>query len=109
MMRIDAVVGLFPDLEVVELRYWIEQRWVQPEPIEGETWIFQAVDLARVHLIYDLRRELDTPEETVSLVLSLLDQVYDLRRTVNTMKQAVKAQPPDVQVAILEAFKSASL
>jgi len=107
MMRIDTVVTLFPDLEIIELRHWIDQRWVQPEPADGETWIFHAVDLARVHLIYDLRREFDTPEETVPMLLSLLDQVYDLRRTMKTLVNAVRTQPPEVQTAILAAFETA--
>jgi len=103
MMKLDAVVTLFPDLQAPELEGWIEQRWVQPEPADGG-WGFHAVDVARVRLIYDLRRGLETPEETVPLVLSLLDQVYDLRATLNAMTQALATQPSEVQAAVLSAL-----
>lgn len=104
-MRFDAIVGLFPDLEAVELSDWIERRWVQPEAAEGGSWVFHEIDVARVRLIYDLRRELDVEEETVPLVLSLLDQVYELRCTLKAMTRALGTQPPEVQAAVLAALE----
>lgn len=105
MMRFDAIVELFPDLDAVELSDWIERRWVEPEPSEGGGWVFHEIDVARVRLIYDLRRELDVAEDTVALVLSLLDQVYELRRTLKAMTRALASQPPEVQAAVLEGLE----
>ena len=106
MMRLETVVTLFPDLDAAELTAWIEQRWVLPEAGEDDTWIFHEIDLARVQLIYDLRRALNTPEETVSLVLSLVDQVYELRCALRAVEQALAAQSPDVRNAVLAALKA---
>ena len=106
MMQLDAVVTLFPDLDPAELTVWIEQRWVQPERAEGERWIFHEIDVARVRLIYDLRREMDTPEETMPLVLFLLDQVYELRCTLKAMTRAIESQPAEVRAAVLGAIVS---
>ncbi len=103
MIRFDAVVTLFPDLDASELRAWIEHSWVRPEQDADEVWIFGEIDVARVRLIYDLRRDLDTPEETIPLVLSLLDQVYELRRALKTLSQALAMQPEDVQQAVRAA------
>jgi len=105
MMRFEAIVGLFPDLDAIELSDWIERRWVQPEPAEGGGWVFHEIDVARVRLIHDLRRELDVAEDTVSLVLSLLDQVYELRCTLKAMTQALASQPPEVQAAVFAALE----
>jgi chaperone modulatory protein CbpM len=105
MMRIDAVVALFPNLDAAELAVWIERRWVQPEPAESESWIFHEIDVARVYLIYDLRHELDIGEEMVPLVLSLLDQVYELRRTLKSMTRALETQPPEIKAAVLSALE----
>ena len=106
MMRFDAVCALFADLGSAELRGWIERRWVRPEGTTVETWVFHDIDLARVRLIYDLRRELDTPEETIPLVLSLLDQVYELRCTLKTMTEALATQPEEVRDAVRAALRS---
>jgi chaperone modulatory protein CbpM len=106
MITFNAVVALFPDLEPVELTTWIEQRWVEPARMENGGWTFDDLDVARIRLIYDLRRELEIPEETVPLLLSLLDQVYELRRTLNVIRQALAAQPREVQSAVLAALKA---
>ena len=106
MTRIDAVLAMFVDLDGAELRGWIERRWVQPEPGEGGDWIFHEIDLARVRLVYDLRRELDTPEETIPLVLSLLDQVYELRRALRAVAGVLADLPPDVQDAVRKALRN---
>jgi chaperone modulatory protein CbpM len=103
MMQLTAVVALFPDLDRDELIDWIERRWVQPEASPADHWHFHDVDVARVRLIYDLRRVFETPEETVPLVLSLLDQVYELRCQLKRLTQAVATQPAEVQSAVLAA------
>lgn len=104
-MRFEAVIALFPDLDAGELTAWIEHRWVQPERENGDLWVFQDIDIARVRLIHDLRRDLDTPEETVPVLLSLLDQVYDLRRKLNAVTQALDAQPPETRAALLAILR----
>jgi chaperone modulatory protein CbpM len=104
-MRLDTVVALFPDLEIVELTGWIERHWVQPEPAAGGDWLFDEIDVARVHLIYDLHHDLDVADEAVPLVLSLLDQVYELRGTLKAMMRALADQPHEVQAAVLAALE----
>jgi len=106
MITLDAVMTLFPDLDPPELVGWIEQSWVRPEPADGGRWVFDEVDLARVRLIYDLRRGLDTPPETIPLVLSLLDQIYELRCALNTVTHALSTQPREVRTAVLAALRA---
>ena len=109
MTQLDAIMVLFPDLEAAELSTWIERRWVQPDAAEGGDWDFHEIDVARIRLIYDLRRRLDVAEETVPLVLSLLDQVYELRCTVKAMTQALKGQPQEVQAALRATLERRSV
>jgi chaperone modulatory protein CbpM len=106
MMQFEAVLTLFPDLDRAELTLWIEQRWVQPERTEGEIWLFHEIDVARARLIYDLRRELDTPEDTLPMLLGLLDQVYELRCTLKAMTRAIESQPAEVKAAVLGALRT---
>jgi chaperone modulatory protein CbpM len=100
-MRIEAVLALFSDMEATELTGWVERGWVQPESGGEGGWVFQEVDVARVRLIHDLRRDLDVAEEALPLVLSLLDQVYDLRAALRSVIRAVGSQPRDMQEAVL--------
>ena len=104
-MRTDAILALFSDVEKTELTAWIERGWVQPEPEDADQWVFHDIDVARVQLIHDLRRDLEVSEESVPLVLSLLDQVYELRWRLRTVLHAIKAQPQPVQEAVIAEIK----
>jgi chaperone modulatory protein CbpM len=103
MMRLSAVVAQFDDLGETELVAWVERRWVRPGADEAGP-VFEAVDIARVRLIHDLRRGLDVPEETLPLVLSLLDQVHTLRGTLTAVATALEGQPPEVRAALEAAL-----
>jgi chaperone modulatory protein CbpM len=104
MMRFTAVVALFPDLRDAELVGWVERGWVRPEG-DHPDWLFQEIDVARVRLIHDFRHAMAVPEETMPLVLSLLDQVYALRGQMRAIGRAVEGQPEDVRAAILAALR----
>ena len=106
MMHMQAVIALFPDLGEAELAAWIEQQWVQPEHALDDGPVFREIDVARVHMIYDLRHRLDVHEETIPLVLSLLDQVYELRRNLKAMTRALDEQPSEIRSAVLRALAS---
>ena len=53
-----------------------------------------------MRLIHDLRHGMDIGEDTIPLVLSLLDQVYELRAQLQSVLRAVEAQPADVREAM---------
>ncbi|HVB68478.1 MAG TPA: hypothetical protein VNE67_11540 [Acetobacteraceae bacterium] len=98
-MRSEAVLALLGDLDAGELAAWIERGWVQPETGEAG-WEFLEIDVARVRLIHDLRRHMDVAEDTVPLVLSLLDQVYELRARLRDVLATVDRQSPEIRAAL---------
>lgn len=107
-MHLTAVIALFRDqglagLGEPELIAWIERGWVRPERT-GADPVFHDIDIARIRLIHDLRGAMRIEDETIPLVLSLLDQVYDLRSGLRAMLRAVEAQPDPVRQAILNAI-----
>lgn len=110
MKTLSEVVVLVGRVDRVELYRWVELGWVAPARSiareedsagPGEP-AFTDLDIARVRLICDLRHDLAVEEETVPLVLSLLDQLYALRRQMNALSGALRQQPEDVRRAILE-------
>lgn len=98
MTRIE-LVRLVEGLDERELEHWIEERWVLPETAVGEA-VFDEADLARAQLIRDLRELLQLDDETLPVVLSLLDQVYLLRRRLRALCTALDAQPDTVRRSI---------
>lgn len=107
MMLFESVVALFPDLEADELTAWIEHRWIEPEHTPRGALIFHDIDVARVRMVYDLRRTFDVNEDLVPVVLSLLDQVYELRSNVKALTRAIESLPPDMRDRVLGAVKNA--
>ncbi|HEV2673097.1 MAG TPA: hypothetical protein VGV37_01065 [Aliidongia sp.] len=107
MMKLEAIVTRFPDLEIVELTAWIEQGWIRLESDTPAAWVFDGIDVARIELIYDLRRRLGVQEDTVPMVLSLLDQVYELRATLKAVTGALEHQPAEVRAAVVAALAGA--
>ena len=107
MIAFKEIVERFAELEAGELSRWVENRWIVPEADggqENERWVFHEVDVARVELILDIRREFALDEEALSLVLGLLDQVYSLRRQMRRLCHALETQPPEIRDAIRKAL-----
>ncbi|HEV2187713.1 MAG TPA: chaperone modulator CbpM [Stellaceae bacterium] len=103
MIGFDEVLVRYRGLERRELIRWVEERWVLPER-HAENWVFHEVDVARIELILEIRRDFAVDDEAMPLVLSLLDQVYSLRRQMRRLCDAVTAQPEDIQAAIRQAL-----
>ncbi len=93
MIDLEAMCGLV-GLEAIELERWIGERWVLPET-SGGTYVFHEVDVARVRLIVEMKRDLAIDEEAMPVVLRLLDQVYALRRRLQAVTGAIEGLPPD--------------
>ena len=110
MIGPDELVRRFAELDRGELARWIENRWIVPEQQGaggGERWVFHEVDIARVELILEIRREFAVDEDAVSLLLGLLDQVYSLRRQMRRLCDAVECQPAEIRDAIRRALPPA--
>ena len=111
MIGFDELMRRFAGLNAAELSRWVENRWVVPETAAeegGERWVFHEVDVARVELILDIRREFAVDDEALSLVLGLLDQVYSLRRQMRRLCDALEQQPPEIRDAIRRALPHSS-
>jgi chaperone modulatory protein CbpM len=98
-MRLAAVAALFAGLGEAELNHWIARGWIAPD-IEDDGPSFHDIDLARIRLILDLRQQMRIEDETIPLILSLLDQIYELRGQLRSVIRAVEAQPDPVREAI---------
>ncbi len=100
-MRESDVVRAVGGLKRGELRRWVEAGWVAPQRQGGETR-YRQIDVARLHMIVQIRRDMRMTEDNMSLVLSLVDQVYGLRSELRKLAKAVEAQPESVRRSITD-------
>ena len=103
MISLEDLLHRHITLDRRELVAWVENRWVLPER-RDKTWIFHDVDVARVELILEIRKEFAIEDDALSLVLGLLDQVYDLRRQLGRLCDALAVQPPEIQAEVKRAL-----
>ena len=69
---------------------WVESGWLIPDQIDTGRR-YSEVDLARAHLVRDLR-DLGINDEGIPVILDLIDQIYGLRRMLRGLLSTIKAQ-----------------
>ena len=104
MIAFDSVLRQVRGLDAAELEQWIEARWVLPERVTGG-YVFHEIDVARVHLIVELRHELLVDADAMPVILNLLDQVYALRNRLKSVAAAIEALPPEIQAQLREKLR----
>ncbi|MEA2988151.1 MAG: chaperone modulatory protein CbpM [Alphaproteobacteria bacterium] len=77
-------------INVQTLEAWLEAGWLAPRRNDEGTH-YSDVDLARAHLIEDLRR-LGINDEGVPVILDLVDQLHGLRHVLRVLLSTVRAQ-----------------
>lgn len=106
MMREQDLVDMIELLQADALRQWVELGWIVPAHSE-EGGRFDDADVARIRLICDLVYDLEIGEESVPVILSLLDQLHDARRTLKALAAAIDAQPEEIRRHVAELTRSA--
>jgi chaperone modulatory protein CbpM len=94
-LSLQAVCRMVPGVTEADLRAWLDQDWVRP-PSHGGPPVFDAMDVARVRLIVELRSDLAVDDSTLPVILSLLDQLYatrnQLRRLIAAADEPMRAR-----------------
>lgn len=103
-LRERDVVAHVRRLQLQELRQWVSEGWICPTGSDDGP-VFDELDLARIRLVCDLKKEMSVPTDAVPMILSLLDQVYGLRHELRALAQAIDRQPEETRSAVLEAYK----
>jgi chaperone modulatory protein CbpM len=99
MVSANELVAAIGPLQEDALLHWIELGWVTPARDTRDV-LFDQADVARVRLICELHYDLSIEEDSMAVVLSLLDQLYTVRRGLGVLMSAVAAQPDDVRAQI---------
>lgn len=106
MMTEDELVAAVGRVEAAVLRRWVERGWIVPE-VADSTTAFDDRDAARTALVCDLVYDCAVEEESVPVVLSLLDQLHDARRLLRALSAAIDRQPDEVRRQIAAEIAAA--
>ena len=100
MIRMDDLLATTEGLRPDDLDRWIAAALVTPHE-EAEESLFTGPDRARVQLLCTLRYTLEIEEDTLPIVLSLMDQLYATRAELRALAAAVAGQEASVQQSVL--------
>lgn len=113
MISVRELLVRVDGLSVSELRLSVRRGWVRPGKTvhasngrQRRRLGFLEIDVARLRLIRELREDVGIDDETLPLVLSLLDQVYTLRADLRSLTTAIAGQPEPVRRDIATAIRS---
>ena len=74
--------------------------------VDATQWVGAApFDIARIRLVCHLRQELAVDDDTLPVILSLIDQIHGLRHELSCLLKAIEAQPERVRTDIAAAFR----
>jgi chaperone modulatory protein CbpM len=76
-------------LKVQTLEFWVDQRWLIPDQTSAEM-TFSDADVARAHLIRDLKGDFGVNDEGVDVILHLVDQLHGLRGAFEHLQRNIK-------------------
>lgn len=88
-----------------DLRVWVRAGWVRPSMSEGGP-MFDDIDIARLRLLCDLRREMALTPDAVEVVLTLIDRLHRTRRDLRMLLAAVDDQPHEVRRAVASRYRA---
>lgn len=99
------VVAQIERLTLRELRLWVQEGWVRPAGSAAGP-IYDELDVARIRLLCDLRKDMSLPTDTLPVVLTLIDRLHQTRRELRALTAAIADQPDEVRRAIVERYRS---
>lgn len=99
------VVDQIDRLTLRELRVWVREGWVRPAPGNAGP-VFDELDIARIRLLCDLRKDMSIATDVVPVVLTLIDRLHEARRELRCLTEAIEGQTVDVRRAVLDAYRA---
>ncbi len=99
-----TVVARIERLTLRELRLWVREGLVRPVQSERGP-VFDDLDIARLRLLCDLRKDMGVPTNVVPTVLTLIDHLHRTRRDLRRVTEAIDEQPVEVRRAVVAAVR----
>ncbi len=105
-MRMDerSVVARVKRVTLRELRLWVREGWVRPAMGDAGP-VFDELDIARIRLLCDLRKEMALPTDALAPILTLVDHLHNARRDLRRLTEALDEQPAGVRRAVIASVR----
>jgi len=100
-----VVVARVERLTLRELRLWVREGWVRPvHSLAGP--MFDELDIARIRLLCDLKKDMSLSTDALPVVLTLIDHLHEARRELRYLSDALEEQPSDIRSAVIRTYRA---
>jgi chaperone modulatory protein CbpM len=104
VITLDDLLRQHGNLTIVHVERWVARGLLRPAG-DADAWTFEAVDVARVHLLVELTADLGLDDDdTLEVVIGLVDQVHTLRGQLDLLGRALADQPAATREAVAAAL-----
>jgi len=93
------VVAQVEGATIERLQIWVDHGWIRPV-IRNQSPGYTDADVARARLICDMQDRLGLDQETVPVLLNLIDQIHGLRRELKCLTSAIEEQPNEIRTTV---------
>ncbi len=98
------VIAILHDLDPQRLHAFVAAHVVTPV-VTPQGHAFSEADLARLQLLCDLGNIYDLPDDALTMVMSLIDQLNTARGDMRALIQAVATEPDEVRGRIQQSVR----
>jgi chaperone modulatory protein CbpM len=92
----DEVVATVPGLTRARLIAFVQAEIVWP--VQGERGpVYRQVDVARLQLLHDLTDQFEMSDDTLAVVIALIDQLHEVRADLRSVLRAITDEPVEVR------------
>lgn len=95
------VYARIDSLTAPRLTAWLRARIIRPMP-SPQGNLYREIDLARLMLLCELAEDYSLDEDSLRLVMSLLDQSHQLRAEMVLLLDALSQEPVEVRLRLRE-------
>ena len=92
----EEVVATVSGLTRARLTAFVQAEIVWPVQGEGGP-VFRQIDVARLQLLRDLSEQFDMSEDTLAVVMTLIDQLHEVRADLKSVLRAITEEPVEVR------------
>lgn len=103
MTNLDELLRQHSRVTTVHVERWVARGLLRPGG-SADAWTFESIDVARSQLLAELTGDLGLDDETVEMVIDLVDQAHTLRGQLDLIARAIAEQPAETREAIAVAL-----
>ena len=102
----DQLVATVSRLTHKQLVSFVEARIVRPVQSDRGP-VYRQIDMVRIELLCELSEQFELDEDSLGVVISLIDQLHGVRAELRAVLDVLAGEPDEVRARVSDAIRAA--